>query len=271
MFGQQLKRQTTLLETALNNGSIIQRCVVFTCVFLLVSGIAFTEKANISSFFFSNLPMGLGLTSTFVAPLVVLGLLILSSAAYFGIVHVSKMSAPPHQKAERSCFLSELQLTLVFGACFGLLTATLCSLLFVIAEPHLPQAFLKYHQLFGSLDISLILFSGIVLSALYLGLFMLPLSVFLSRLSKQKGSLTPIQLTIRIILTSSFIASLFVALLIGIITSTFSINLILFSVTISMITSMALGLLYWFVGLEASIIGNVVYCLLVSYLANIFL
>ncbi|MGC3833821.1 hypothetical protein ACPSKX_05835 [Moritella viscosa] len=250
-----MKRQTTLLETALNNGSTLQRCVVFTCAFLVMAAIMFTEKSNISSFFFSNLPIGLGLTNTFVAPLVVLGLLMLSSAAYFCIVYVTKMSAPTHQKTERSCFLSELQLSLVFGACFGLLTATLCSLIFVVAEPYLPQEFLKYHQLFGSLDIALILLSGIVLSVLYLGLFMLP----------------PVKLTTRIILTSSLIASLFVALLIAIITSTLSINLILFSVIISVITSMALSLLYWFVGLEASIIGNVVYCLLVSYLANIFL
>ncbi|CAM3198054.1 hypothetical protein MOVI109754_20855 [Moritella viscosa] len=271
MIGQQLKRQTTLLETALNNGSTLQRCVVFTCAFLVMAAIMFTEKSNISSFFFSNLPIGLGLTNTFVAPLVVLGLLMLSSAAYFCIVYVTKMSAPTHQKTERSCFLSELQLSLVFGACFGLLTATLCSLIFVVAEPYLPQEFLKYHQLFGSLDIALILLSGIVLSVLYLGLFMLPLSIFLSQLSKREGNVTPVKLATRIILTSSLIASLFVALLIAIITSTLSINLILFSVTISVITSMALSLLYWFVGLEASIIGNVVYCLLVSYLANIFL
>ncbi|KXO12765.1 hypothetical protein AKG98_3960 [Moritella sp. JT01] len=244
---------------------------MFTFAFLVMSAIVFAEKTNIASFFFASLPMGLGLTSNFITPLVTLGLLALSSAAYFGIVYATKMSTPPRQDTNRSGFLSELQLTLVFGACFGLLTAILCSLIFVIAEPHLPQAFLKYHQIFGSLDIALILVTATVLSTLYLGLLMLPLSLLLSRLSEREGNVTPIKLTTRIILTSSLIASLFVALLIAIITSTFSINLIVFSVIISVITATALGLLYWFVGLEASIIGNVVYCLLVSYLANIFL
>ena len=271
MIGQQSKRQITLFEAVLSNCTTLQRGLMFTITFLVISTIFFVEKTNIASFFFASLPMGLGLTNTFITPLVTLALLALSSAAYFGVIYVTKMSAPPQQDTNRSGFLSELQLTLVFGSCFGLLTAILCSLIFVIAEPHLPQAFLKYHQIFSSLDIVLILLTATVLSASYLGLFMLPLSLFLSRLSKRQGDVTPIKLTTRIILTSSLIASLFVALLIGIVTSTFSINLILFSVIISVITATTLGLLYWFVGLEASIIGNVVYCLLVSYLANIFL
>ena len=277
MIGQQSKRLITLFEAVLNNRTTLQRCLMFTFTFLVMSAIVFAEKANIASFFFASLPTGLGLASTFIAPLVAVGLLVLSSAAYFGIVYMAKMPAQSHPEAERSCFLSGLQLTLVFGACFGLLTAILCSLIFVIAEPHLPQTFLQYHQIFSSLDIVLILLTGVTLSGLYLGLFMLPLSLLLSRLSERVErverveKVTPIKLTMRIILTSSLIASLFVAFLIAIVTSTFSINLILFSVIISVITATVLGLLYWFVGLEASIIGNVVYCLLVSYLANIFL
>ena len=274
MIGQQSKRLITLFEAVLNNRTTLQRCLMFTFTFLVMSAIVFAEKANIASFFFASLPTGLGLASTFIAPLVAVGLLVLSSAAYFGIVYMAKMPAQSHPEAERSCFLSGLQLTLVFGACFGLLTAILCSLIFVIAEPHLPQTFLQYHQIFSSLDIVLILLTGVTLSGLYLGLFMLPLSLLLSeRVEKVEKveKVTPIKLTMRIILTSSLIASLFVAFLIAIVTSTFSINLILFSVIISVITATVLGLLYWFVGLEASIIGNVVYCLLVSYLANIFL
>jgi len=271
MTGQQSKSQIALSEAVLHNLTTLQRCSMLTFAFLVMSTIVFTEKTNIASFFFASLPMGLGLTSNFITPLVTLGLLALSSAAYFGIVYTTKMSTSRRQDTNSLGFLSEVRVTFVFGACFGLLTAILCSLIFVIAEPHLPQAFLKYHQIFGSLDIALISLTGTVLSALYLGLFMLPLSLFLSRLFERVESVTPIKLTTRIILTSSLIASLFVAFIIVVITSTLSINLILFSVTITVITSTALGLLYWFVGLEASIIGNMVYCLLVSYLANLFL
>lgn len=271
MIVQQSKRQISSFEAVLNNYSTLQRGLIFTCAFLVMSAVVFAEKANIASFFFSNLPVGLGLTSTFIGPLMAVSLLALSSAAYFGIVYASKIAPSPPQGTSRSGFLSELRITLVFGACFGLLTAILCSLLFVIAEPHLPQSFLKYHQIFSSLDIALILLTAIFLSAIHLWVFMLPLSVMVSWLAENKEKQSPIKLTIRIIGISSLIVSLFVAFLIAVISSTFSINLIIFSVIVSVITSAALGLLYWFVGLEASLIANVVYCLLVSYLAHIFL
>ncbi|EDM68613.1 hypothetical protein PE36_01492 [Moritella sp. PE36] len=162
-------------------------------------------------------------------------------------------------------------MTLVFGACFGLLTAILCSLIFVIAEPHLPQAFLKYHQIFGSLDFVLIVLTAIFSSTLYLSVLMLPLSIVLSRLMVFETTPSQFKLTTGSIVISSIILSLLMALLVAVITATLSINLIIFIVIITIIASSTLGLLYWFVGLEASLIANLVYCLLVAYLAHIFL
>ena len=270
MIEQQSKRQITLFETVLNNYSTLQRCLMFTCAFLVVSGFVFAERANIASFLFSGLPMGIGLTSNFIAPLVAVGFLTLSCSAYFGIICVSNAS-PSSQQANGNRFLSELRMTLVFGACFGLLTAILCSLIFVIAEPHLPQAFLKYHQIFGSLDFVLIVLTAIFSSTLYLSVLMLPLSIVLSRLMVFETTPSKFKLTTGSIVISSIILSLLMALLVAVITATLSINLIIFIVIITIIASSTLGLLYWFVGLEASLIANLVYCLLVAYLAHIFL
>ena len=270
MIEQQSKRQITLFEDVLNNYSTLQRCLMFTCAFLVVSGFVFAERANIASFLFSGLPMGIGLTSNFIAPLVAVGFLTLSCSAYFGIICVSNAS-PSSQQANGNRFLSELRMTLVFGACFGLLTAILCSLIFVIAEPHLPQAFLKYHQIFGSLDFVLIVLTAIFSSTLYLSVLMLPLSIVLSRLMLFETTPSQFKLTTGSIVISSIILSLLMALLVAVITATLSINLIIFIVIITIIASSTLGLLYWFVGLEASLIANLVYCLLVAYLAHIFL
>ena len=270
MIEQQSKRQITLFEAVLNNYSTLQRCLMFTCAFLVVSGFVFAERANIASFLFSGLPMGIGLTSNFIAPLVAVGFLTLSCSAYFGIICVSNAS-PSSQQANGNRFLSELRMTLVFGACFGLLTAILCSLIFVIAEPYLPQAFLEYHQIFGSLDVVLIVLTAIFSSTLYLSVLMLPLSIVLSRLMVFETTPSQVKLTIGSIVISSIILALFMALLVAVITATLSMNLIIFIFIITIITSSTLGLLYWFVGLEASLIANLVYCLLVSYLAHIFL
>ncbi|QUM76154.1 hypothetical protein HWV00_07925 [Moritella sp. 24] len=271
MIAQQTQTQTSLFEDILNNYSTLQRCLMFTFALIVIGTVMFAEKANIASFFFSNLPMGLGLTSNFVAPLTVIGILALSSAAYFGIISTIKMKPLLSAEENNATFLSELRVTLVFGACFGLLTAILCSLIFVIAEPHLPQSFLVYHQIFSSLDIPLILLTAVLLSSIYLGLFMLPLSLLITRLSANDNKLSQFNLTTRAIGLSSLVVSLFVALVIMAVTSTFSINVIIFCVIVTVISSATLGLLYWFVGLEASVIANVVYCLIVSYLAHIFL
>jgi len=270
MIEQQSKRQTSLFEAVLNNYSTLQRCLMFTGALLVVSGLVFAERANIASFLFSGLPMGIGLTNNFIAPLVAVGFLTLSCAAYFGIICVPKMSLTS-QQTNANGFLSELRVTLVFGACFGLLTAILCSLIFVIAEPHLPQSFLKYHQIFSSLDFVLIVLTAIFSSTLYLSVLMLPLSIILSRLMVFETKPSQFKLTTGSIVISSIILSLFMALLVAVITATLSINLIIFVVIVSIITSSTLGLLYWYVGLEASLIANLVYCLLVSYLAHIFL
>ncbi|PKH06972.1 hypothetical protein [Moritella sp. Urea-trap-13] len=271
MIEQQSKRQISLFEAVLNNFSMLQRCLMFICVILVVSALVFTEQTNITSFLFSNLPMGIGLTSNFIAPLVAIVLLAISCSAYFGIVCTDKMAASSRQATNSAGFLSELRLTLVFGACFGLLTAILCSLIFVIAEPHLPQAFLQYHQIFNSLDLILIGLTAVLSSSLYLSVFMLPLSSLLSKLMIFENKPSKFKLTTNTIVISSIILSLFMALSVAVVTATFSINLIIFIVVISAITSSTLGLLYWFVGLEASLIANLVYCLLVSYLAHIFL
>ncbi|MFT7681153.1 MAG: hypothetical protein ACI935_000598 [Moritella dasanensis] len=268
---QQSKKQIPLFEAVLNNYSILQRCLIFACAILVVGVLAFAEQTNITSFLFSNLPMGIGLTNNFIAPLVAIVLLAVSCSAYFGIVCTDKISSSSQQTKNGSGFLSELRITLVFGACFGLLTAILCSLIFVIAEPHLPQAFLQYHQIFSSLDLILIALTAVLSSTLYLSVFMLPLSSLLSKLMLFENKPSQFKLTTNTIVISSIILSLFMALSVALVTSTFSIDLIIFIVIISAITASTLGLLYWFVGLEASLIANLVYCLLVSYLAHIFL
>ncbi|MDX2321592.1 MAG: hypothetical protein QNK26_13470 [Moritella sp.] len=271
MIEQQSKRQIPLFEALLNNYSTLQRCLMFTCAFLAVSALVFAEKAHIASFLFSNLPIGIGLTNNFIAPLVAVGLLAFFCTAYFGIICSTNMSSSSQQTTGGSGFLSELRVTLVFGACFGLLTAILCSLIFVIAEPYLPQAFLDYHQIFSSLNFILIALTAVFSSTLYLSVFMLPLLTLITRLTAFDAKLTGLKSTTSIIFVSSIIVSVLLALLVTAITATLSINLILFIVVISIITSSTLGLLYWFVGLEASLVANLVYCLLVSYLAHIFL
>lgn len=268
MINQQPKRQILLFEAILNNQSKLQRCFIFVCTFLLISAVVFVEKASIASFFFSSLPIGLGFKTSFIAPLMVMSLLALASAAYFGIVCASRIAIPTARKTNESA-LTELGLKFVFGACFGLLTAILCSLIFVIAEPGLPQSFLQYHQLFGSLDFILILLTAVLLSSVYLWLFMLPLYALVSRLTNTDANNKNTSLAI--IALSSLIISLLIAGSVAVVTSTLSINLIIFCMLISAITASSLGLLYWFVGLEASLIANVVYCLLVAYLANLFL
>ena len=270
MIEQQSKRQTSLFEAVLNNYSTLQRCLMFTCAILVVSALVFSEKTHIASFLFSKSPMGIGLTANSIAPLVVVALLLLFCSAYFGIVCATKVPYSSLQTSEPG-FLSELRVTFVFGACFGLLTAILCSLIFVIAEPYLPQDFLKYHQIFSSLNFILIVLAAILSSTLYLSVFMLPLSIILSRLMAFETKPSQFKLATSSIIISSIILSLFTALLVSVITATLSINLIIFIVIISIIASSTLGLLYWFVGLEASLVANLVYCLLVSYLAHIFL
>ncbi|QFI37128.1 hypothetical protein FR932_04430 [Moritella marina ATCC 15381] len=271
MIESQSNRQISLFEAVLNNYSTLQRCLLLICALLVVVAVLCVEQSNIASFLFSNLPLGIGLTNSFIAPLVAIVLLAISCTAYFGIICTDKLSPSSRQETNVSGFLSELRLTLVFGACFGLLTAILCSLIFVIAEPHLPQAFLQYHQIFSSLDLILIALTALLTSALYLSVFMLPLSSLLSRLMVFETKPSKVKLTTNAIIISSIILSFFMALSVALVTSTFSINLIVFIVIISAITASALGLLYWFVGLEASLIANLVYCLLVSYLAHIFL
>lgn len=271
MILQQSKKPISLFETILNNYTMLQRCFIFTCAFLVLGVVVAAEKENIVSFFFSNLPSGLGLTGDAILLFAVVTILALSSAIYFGIISVTKVKSSSIPDEVDVGFLSELRISLVFGACFGLLTAILCSLIFVIAEPYLPQSFLAYHQIFSSLDVPLILLTSVFLSALYLGIFMLPLSLFLIRLSENENRWSQFKLTTCIIGLSSLLVALFVAFSIVTITSVFSINVIIFSIIISMITSGMLGLLYWLVGVEASLIANVVYCLIVSYLAHIFL
>lgn len=271
MIESQSNRQISLFEAVLNNYSTLQRWSLLTCALLVAGAVLFVEQTNISSFLFSNLPLGIGLTNNFIAPLVVIVLLAISCTAYFGIICTDKLSPSSRQATSESGFLSELRLTLVFGACFGLLTAILCSLIFVIAEPHLPQAFLQYHQIFSSLDLMLIALTAVLTSSLYLSVFMLPLSSLLSKLMVFESKPSKLKLTTNTIIISSIVLSLFMALSVALVTSTFSINLIVFIVIISVITASSLGLLYWFVGLEASLVANLVYCLLVSYLAHIFL
>lgn len=275
MIEQQSKRQISLFENVLNNYSILQRCLMFACAILVVSALVFVEKTSITLFLFSNLPMGIGLTNKIIIPLMAIVLLAISCSSYFGIVRMNKMPLSSQQATNGAGFLSELRLMLVFGACFGLLTAILCSLIFVIAEPYLPQAFLQYHQIFSSLDLILIALTSVFTSTLYLSVFMLPLSIVLSKLLSNtmifENKPSTFKVIMYSIIISSIILSLFTALLVAGLTSNFSINLMIFIVLISVITYSTLGLLYWFVGLEASLVANLVYCLLGSYLAHIFL
>jgi len=279
MIQQQLSKNTSSFGAALNNYSTLKRGIIFTGVILVVCVLLFVKQADIASFFFSSLPIGLGIPYAFTVPLLIIFFLGLSCAAYFGILGPNNFGilganniVPSQlQNTNNASLISELRIKLVFGACFGLLTAILCSLIFVIAEPYLPQSFLKFHQIFSSLNFALITLAAVISCILYLGALVLPLSLVVLRLSDEGVCKSPIKLTARIITIASLISSLFIALAIIAITTSLSINLIIFCVVIFAITFAALGLLYWFVGIEASLMANIVYCLLVSYLAHIFL
>lgn len=269
MIESQSKRQIPLFEAVVNNYSTLQRCLLLVCVLIAVSATLFIEKSNIALFLFSSLPVGIGLSDNVIAPLIGTGVLAIACSFYFSIICSDKM--PLQQGYQKSGFLSELRVTLVFGACLGLLTAILCSLIFVIAEPHLPQAFLKYHQLFSTLDFSLIGLAAVCSSTLYLSVFLLPMSLLLSTKFATEHKLSPFSKTTNTIVISSVILSFIMALLVAFVTAILSINLFIFIVLIFLITFLVLGLLYCHVSVEASLIANLVYCLLVSYLAHIFL
>lgn len=238
---------------------------------LVLGSMIYLQQVNISRFLFTSLPTGVGL-SIHVAGLLALfcsvGLLI---ATYFGLIRSENAALKPIRYASLTEYFTELRVRIIFGTCFGVLAGILCSLIFVLFESNLPESFLQYHQLFAYLNIPLIILGALIMGMLYSWGLMLPIVLSVNRFFSNSHSDFSVGGIVSAIAVSALIGSLAIALMVAGVTAEWSSNLALFCVLLSSLTFTYLGLLYWLVGIESSLMANIVYCLLVSYLAKIFL
>jgi hypothetical protein len=237
----------------------------------VLGSMAYLQHANISQFLFSTLPAGIGLSTPVAGLLVLFCLAGLGNAMYFGIYHRHNIALKPMPYSSFSEYLSELRIRATFGTCFGVLAGIFCSLIFVLFESNLPESFLQYHQLFAYLNIPLICLGALLSGIIFLWGLMLPMLLVVNRLSNRSFTEQSTGITVLAVIFSAFIGALIFALMIAGVTIEWSFNLAIFSVIISWLTFCYLGFLFLLVGIESSLIANIVYCLLVSYLAKIFL
>jgi hypothetical protein len=238
---------------------------------LVLGSMIYIQHVDISRFLFSNLPTGVGLSKPVAGLLVLFCSVELCIAIYFGLIRSDNAALKPISCTNLKEYFTELRVRIIFGTCFGVVAGIFCSLIFVIFETDLPEYFLQYHQLFAYLNIPLICLGALLSGIIYLWGLMLPMLLAVNRLSNRLFTEPSTGITIFAVVFSAFIGSLIFALMIAGVTTEWSFNLAIFSVIVSWLTFSYLGFLFWLVGIESSLIANIVYCLLVSYLAQIFL
>ena len=272
---QSLTKFRLALGAILNIKSIQLRSTLAVFIFITMIVPLFTHQTEIMNFLFNPLPTGLGVTSDVALHLGLFAGAVVVSCAYFGGRYRHKLLAPIVNGGPDSSLFVEYRIKLLFGGCFGLLAALLSSLIFVIFEADLPPYFLQYHQLFSALNISFIVSIAALTALLYLWGIVLPVLLLVKRLyvpiQRDITVTVPLKVIISALVFSAAIGALLLQFTIAGVTLEWSENVFIFSTLVSVISLTNLALLYFLVGIEAGIIGNIMYCLLVSYFANIFL
>lgn len=238
----------------------------------LISLFTYIEWPTITSLLFNQLPLGLGVSFTSgTIFLLIIGALI-GAVSYFGVMSPNPVSIEPvSDEDNKYTYVRETFIKALFGMSFGGLTGVLCSLLYVLIESELPYAFLQYDVLFRNLNWEAIVYFGLISGVLYLWGGLKVAVVMSERLFCFKLKDSSMWLTLSIILSTALVASIFVTTLLVLSTGSSALTLVSFCALISFILFAVLGLLYWLIGIESSIISSVIFWFLVTYLAELFI
>lgn len=230
----------------------------------------FIEKEMISGLFLTAPPVGFGADVRFLVLILFTSCLWLFFSIYMGVFYSHQTRFKHTHTVKFSELTGELQNQLIFGICFGFLAAVFCSLIFVLYEDELPAQFMLHQQILANLHPSLILLGAISGALILLWGIFLPILQLLSRLSHISiASGSKYQIITSVILAGLIMSGLFLSIA-TVLAGGWSSGLTLFITIITSIISIILGCLYWLVGFESSLIANVTFCFVVSYLASIF-
>lgn len=230
----------------------------------------FIEKELISGLFLTAPPVGFGANVKFFVLILVISCLLLFFSIYMGVFHSHQVSFKHAHTVKIPELTSELQNQLIFGICFGFLAAVFCSLIFVLYEGELPTQFMLHQQILANLHPSLILLGAFSGGLILLWGILLPILQLFTRLSHTNiTSVSNYQIVVSVILAGLLMSGLFLGIA-TVLAGGWSSGLTVFITIITSIISIILGCLYWLIGFESSLIANVTFCFVVSYLANIF-
>lgn len=230
----------------------------------------FIEKEMISGLFLTAPPVGFGADVRFLILILLISCLWLFFSIYMGVFYSHQTRFKHTHTVKLSELTSELQNQLIFGICFGFLAAVFCSLIFVLYEGELPTRFMLHQQILANLHPSLILLGAFTGGLILLWGILLPVLQLFTRLNHTSiASFSNYQVVAAVILAGLIMSGLFLSIA-AILAGEWSSGLTVFITIITSIISIILGCLYWLIGFESSLIANVTFCFVVSYLANIF-
>lgn len=239
--------------------------------FYITLGIAIClQWPNIYSLLFHPMPLGLEIDVKYSLAIGLISLFSVFAVVIFGLVKAETITIDSMISESFAEYKKEMVMKLAFGLCFGCLTGLLSSLIFVLFEHALPAQFLQYDVLFKNLDVLTTVLLGIISSLFFVwGILQVVLRV-IERFGLQFNQLSPIAAVV-VILSAVLIISSICAFFLVFISGSGSLALLAFCLLVSIIAFLSLGLLYWLVGIEASILANVTFWLSISYLARLFL
>jgi len=259
-----------LHEVTLNSHFALFRYALAGGFYVLLGVSICLQWPNIYSLLFHPLPLGLEIDVKYSLPVGLVSLFSVFSVTIFGLLRVESITIASMISESFYEYKKEILMKSAFGLCFGCLTGLLSSLIFVLFEQSLPSEFLQYDVLFKNLDVSTTVLLGIISSLFFVwGILQFVLSIA-KRCGLRYKPLSAIAALAFITLGSLLISIVNVSLLV-VISGSASIALISFCSLVSFIAYTSVGVLYWLVGIEASMIANVTFGLAISCLARMFL